>query len=368
LTLDNAWLKDNVALTAAGGGISNEGTLDLRASTLSGNTAAVLQGGGIRNVGSATLTLVSLSGNTTPSSDGGAIYADGGLVQIVSSTIVSNTDPGLKTVAPGSLSMVNSIVADRSGGPNCSGASGAITSQGYNLETKNSCNFNPALGDQVNKSNPGLGPLGNNGGPTPTHAIAFSSPATDNGTTDPTKCQSKDQRGFKRPQNDRCDIGAYEIIGVENNATVLIPASGAGCAISQITFDDSYIIGKLNVGVNATFNPRGDLRVTLVSPGGKHVALLGPTGGTAVNLDALFDDAATDGVPGSGTNNTGSPYYENIYRPYEPLSAFNKASTKGTWTLEACSLTSATGSLNSWLILVPEVTTSLKIYQPVMRR
>jgi subtilisin-like proprotein convertase family protein len=363
-TLNYAWLKDNIAQTAAGGGISNEGTLNLTASTLSGNTASVLQGGGLRNLGSAALTLVTLSGNTTPSSEGGAIYTDGGSVQIVSSTIVSNTDPGLKTVAAGSLALANSIVVDRSGGPNCSGT---ITSQGYNLETKNSCNFSQP-GDQANKNNPGVGPLRNNGGPTPTHALSFSSPATNNGTTDPAKCQAKDQRGIIRPQPDdgRCDIGAYELLGSENNTTVFIPANG--CVTSAIAVNANYAIGKLNVGVNATFNPRGGLRVTLVSPAGKRVALLGPTGGTAVNLDALFDDAASSGVPGSGTNDTSSPYYDNVYRPYEPLAALNNVLFKGTWTLQACSLTSATGSLNSWLILVPEVSTTFKIYLPLVRR
>jgi subtilisin-like proprotein convertase family protein len=137
---------------------------------------------------------------------------------------------------------------------------------------------------------------------------------------------------------------------------------------SAIAVNANYAIGKLNVGANATFNPRGGLRVTLVSPAGKRVALLGPTGGTAVNLDALFDDAAPSGVPGSGTNDTSSPYYDNIYRLYEPLAALNNVFFKGTWTLEVCSLTSAAGSLNSWLILVPEVSTTFKNYLPLIRR
>jgi subtilisin-like proprotein convertase family protein len=364
VTLNYAWLKDNIAQTAAGGGISNEGTLNLTASTLSGNTASLLQGGGVRNVGTATLTLVTLSGNTTPSSEGGAIYADGGSVQIVSSTIVGNTDPGLKTVAPGSLSLVNSIVIDRSGGPNCSGA---VTSQGYNLETKNSCNFNQP-GDQANKSSPGVGTLQDNGGPTPTHALAFSSPARNSGTTDLAKCQAKDQRDIARPQpdNGRCDIGAYEVVGFENDETIFVPANG--CATSAIAINSNYAIAKLNVGVNATFNPRGALRVTVVSPAGKRVTLLGPTGGTAVDLDALFDDAAPGGVPGSGTNDTNSPFYDNLYRPYESLAALNNVSIKGTWTLAACSVTSATGFLNSWLILVPKISTTFKTYLPLIRR
>jgi predicted outer membrane repeat protein len=364
LTITQSWLKANVAQTTNGGGIYNEGTLDMTASTLSDNTAPSDQGGGLRNKGNATLTLVTLSGNTASGSGGGAIYTDGGAVQIVSSTIVRNTDPGLKAAAPGTLSLANSIVVDRSGGQNCSGP---ITSQGYNLETKNSCNFTQP-GDQINKSSPGVGLLKDNGGPTPTHAIAFSSPATNNGTTDSDKCQSADQRGIRRPQpeNGRCDIGAYEVVGFENNTTEAIPANG--CITSTIAINDSYSIGALNVGVNATITSRASLRITLISPAGRRVALLGPTVGTGVNLDAMFDDEASSGVPGDGTNDTGSPYYDNLYRPYDLLSVLKNAAIKGTWKLEACSVTSQTGLLNSWLILVPDITTSFKVYLPLIRR
>ncbi len=54
----------------------------------------------------------------------------------------------------------------------------------------------------------------NNGGATETHALLFGSPAIDAipfgvngcGTTVVT-----DQRGYRRPINERCDIGSYEI-------------------------------------------------------------------------------------------------------------------------------------------------------------
>jgi subtilisin-like proprotein convertase family protein len=364
LTIAQSWLNGNIAQTTYGGGIYNEGTLDMTASTLSENSAPLDQGGGLRNRGNATLTLVTLSGNTASASGGGAIHADGGSMEITSSTVVSNTDPGLKTGDAGTLSVANSIVVDRSGGPNCSGA---ITSQGYNLETKNSCNFTQP-GDQIDISSHGVGRLKDNGGPTPTHAIAFSSPATNSGTTDSEMCQSADQRGITRPQPEdgQCDIGAYEIVGYENNVTVEIP--GNGCITSTMFINDSYVIGALNAGVNASFNPRGSLRVTLVSPAGQRVALLGPTGGAGVDLDALFDDGASSGVPDSGVNDTGSPSYDNVYQPYEPLSVLKNTSIKGQWKLEACSVTSQTGLLNSWLILVPELSTSFKIYLPSIRR
>jgi Ca2+-binding RTX toxin-like protein len=58
---------------------------------------------------------------------------------------------------------------------------------------------------------PGLGPLGDNGGATQTHALLPGSPALDAG--DPaapgsgrTACEATDQRGAPR----NCDVGAYE--------------------------------------------------------------------------------------------------------------------------------------------------------------
>jgi len=55
-----------------------------------------------------------------------------------------------------------------------------------------------------------LDPLGNNGGPTPTHALQPNSPGIDAAAL--LDCPATDQRGVPRPQGPRCDIGAYETI------------------------------------------------------------------------------------------------------------------------------------------------------------
>ncbi len=63
-----------------------------------------------------------------------------------------------------------------------------------------------------------LGPLQDNGRPTPTHALELTSPAVDAGR--PMGCLGTDQRGVDRPRDGngdqmfRCDIGAYEREGV----------------------------------------------------------------------------------------------------------------------------------------------------------
>ena len=108
----------------------------------------------------------------------------------------------------------NSIVANNRTGGNCAGT--AVISNGYNLSSDGTCNFNGA-GD-LNSTNPKLGKLVNNGGPTKTRALLAGSPAIDAGN--PAGCTdgngnvfSTDQRGFQRPDPDDtggCDMGAYE--------------------------------------------------------------------------------------------------------------------------------------------------------------
>jgi hypothetical protein len=64
----------------------------------------------------------------------------------------------------------------------------------------------PPTGTTITKI---LGPLADNGGPTPTHALVPGSPAIDAAPVGPD-CPSEDQRGIARPQGAACDIGAFE--------------------------------------------------------------------------------------------------------------------------------------------------------------
>jgi hypothetical protein len=94
--------------------------------------------------------------------------------------------------------------------------SGVVTSDGYNLSSDNGGGFLGALGDQIN-TDPMLGPLQDNGGPTFTMALRFGSPAIDKGKS---FSLTTDQRGQPRPYDDPnipnapggdgSDIGAYE--------------------------------------------------------------------------------------------------------------------------------------------------------------
>jgi len=128
---------------------------------------------------------------------------------ITNTTFFSNTASGSGGniyFAGFSLALRNTIVAN--GSPdNCSTT---VSSRGHNLESGNSCHFS-ATGD-LSEIDPLLGPLAGNFGATPTHALLPGSPAIDAGTND--GCPSVDQRGFPRPQNGVCDIGAYELLNL----------------------------------------------------------------------------------------------------------------------------------------------------------
>src|SRR5207248_3246106 len=93
---------------------------------------------------------------------------------------------------------------------------GTVTSLGYNL-SNDGTGPNNGTTDQIN-TDPLLGPLQDNGGPTFTHALLVGSPAIDAGDPnfDPnsfTPPLTTDQRGsgFARVANGRIDIGAFEV-------------------------------------------------------------------------------------------------------------------------------------------------------------
>lgn len=176
----------------------------MTADTLSGNAAAAGLGGGINNdsAGSLTVSNSTFSGNFGGLAGGG--ISAGGAVTVTSSTFYSNTAGGLVNGGSNVVTVKNTIVANNTS-YNCSGT---ITSLGHNLESANTCGFS-AAGDLPN-TNPLVGRLANNGGPTLTHALLPGSSAINAGTN--AGCPATDQRGVPRPQFGTCDIGAFEFV------------------------------------------------------------------------------------------------------------------------------------------------------------
>lgn len=100
----------------------------------------------------------------------------------------------------------------------------------------------------------------------------------------------------------------------------------------------SYNVSDVNIGVLLAHTARGDLLLTLVSPGGTRVALANRVGGKGDNVNALFDDQASTAASGYTGNDTITvvPPYNNTFIPSSALSVFNGQNASGTWTLEVC--------------------------------
>ena len=79
-------------------------------------------------------------------------------------------------------------------------STGSIADAGHNLSSDASCAFTN-LGS-LNNTDPKLGPLADNGGPTLTMALLPGSPAIDAGDT--SLAPATDQRGFPRPAGLAC--------------------------------------------------------------------------------------------------------------------------------------------------------------------
>jgi hypothetical protein len=244
-----------------GGGIFNAAgaILTIGNSTVSGNHLSIpgcsvfdcaTAGGGIYNGGTLVLYNSTISGNTAgPGAHGSGIY-NGGTATIRNSTLSGN-GPGVGAGIDGTATVENSIVANGIQSTNCDGT---VTSNGYNLSSDDSCNFTNA-GD-LNNTDPMLGPLQYNGGPTQTMALPSGSPAVDagnpNGCTDNLGHLLKtDQRGKPRPDAEEtagCDMGAYEYQAQQGHCVWV-------CGSTRCGMLTGYCAGSVNGACRRTYDP-----------------------------------------------------------------------------------------------------------------
>lgn len=222
LTIVESTIADNTA-TGDGGGIFNDAgaRVVVNASTLHGNTAQ--NGGGLAVVdaGASFLLLNSTVTDNTAQNGGGVYVAGtGGTSSSISfATIVRNrgTVSGGGVYSSANLLMRATIVALNEAplNPDIAGSGNSV---GYNLiETGNLAWSNHAT--DIYGVDPDLGELTDNGGPT--HTIAFEKDAPPYDRIPSDKCTMAhsadagadvldDQRGERRPNDNACDIGAFE--------------------------------------------------------------------------------------------------------------------------------------------------------------
>jgi hypothetical protein len=295
LALDGVIVTANSSSSDAGGVYAN--TLTLKNSTISSNRASK-SGGGVFINTSLTLSNSTISGNQAGSDGGGIIVSQSfATVGIKNSTITLNQADSDNTgggsgggvfLTPTTASdqrevIVSSIIAGNSVGttgsaPDLSGKAKAST-----LLLGNTTGFTPDTGSDsatIYTASPLLGPLANNGGPTPTHALLAGSPALDKGAN-PDALLS-DQRGTGlRSFGAATDIGAFEF------GTVTATKPG-----SSVTSE--FAIGLDQGGGSVTLYNQNQTKRFTVTP------FDGFTGGIRTASADFNNDGITDLVVGTG--------------------------------------------------------------------
>ncbi len=213
----------------SGGGIVNGGTMTIQDSTISGNRAlgGDLQGGdgGGISGNNNTITNSTITGNSAL--HGGGVAGGGNIAHTTFSNNSASRDGGaLYLTSP--LELGNTILKAGVSGANIFNNGGSLITHGYNVCSDNGSGLLNGPGDQIN-TDPMLGPLQNNGGPTLTHALLPGSPAIDAGDPNFAPPPDYDQRGpgFVRVFNGRIDVGSFEVQPTPTPTPTLTPTATA---------------------------------------------------------------------------------------------------------------------------------------------
>jgi hypothetical protein len=332
VNVNNSVFTSNSAPNRSGGGITNDGgTLIVSNSNISAGIA--VQGGGIFNANNGTVTLINstVSGNTAANSNGGfgaggGIFNASGVTTLTNVTVSNNftnaTGGGI-VILSGAMNLRNTIVAGNFQGtsPNLTAddISGTVDpSSSFNLIGTGGAGglTNNVNNNQVGVINPGLAPMSNYGGPTPTLALLPGSPAIDSGTS--AGATSQDQRGVSRVG--AVDIGAFEsrgfTINVQSGNNQTTPINTAFAALAA----------KVTSGAS---EPVAGGQVTFTGPAKGAGAVLGGSGNNAA-LTLDNNGLATASATANGT--TGS--YSVLASAQGASSAtFNLTNAKGSQTI-----------------------------------
>ncbi|HLO15511.1 MAG TPA: choice-of-anchor Q domain-containing protein [Anaerolineales bacterium] len=329
MTVTNSTFTNNFARN--GGAIYNRvGTSDafglIRESSFIGNSAEA--GGGVYNegayvsdeiVGSLEVTNSTFTGNSVLYT-GSALLNESGHLMVTNSTIVNNASQGTgggiyshnPVGVPTTLSLANNILANNSG-LDCYTVNTTLLLSTHNLIESNGGAGN-ACGDPVTISNPNLGPLADNGGPTQTMALGDDSPAIDAG--DNTKCPTTDQRGVVRPQGAHCDIGAFEYVDITPPAVISSlrtdpDPTSASIVNFTVTFSEAVTgVDTRDFGLT-TARITGAAMTGLVGSGSTYTVTVSTgqagAGNGTLQLNVIDNDSIKDAfnnpLGGSGTGN-----------------------------------------------------------------
>ena len=364
---------------AIGGGIlAPSGAVMLTGSTVSGNFSVDVGGGGggggIYSVsGTVSLRNSTVSGNSTTGNQvsGGGVFSARGAVTLTGSTVTGNSsgDRGGGVFVPNTpsnplLTVQNSIVAGNTAagvGPDLVPDPGSTLDVDFSLigDTTGS-GITAATGTgNVLDTNPLLGPLADNGGPTFTHALLAGSPALDAGNS----TLVTDQRGLTRPVDltatanaaggDGSDIGAFEVqkeapslvvttaMDVVNETDFVtslreaINFANSQAGADTITFDSTVFAGgdKSLIRLNGS-----ELRVT---------ESLTIDGSSATNV-VISGDAEGNDTPVTGTFITDVAASDAAGRLNDNSRVLHFTAGSGDLTLQSLTITGGRTTVSFW--------------------
>jgi hypothetical protein len=232
VTLDESEVSGNESHGRAAGICAVAGDVTIRNSTIADNHSDLEGGGvfapgcfGVCTVGEFTTTIENstISGNTT-GTNGGGVHVTYGNVVVQNSTITANDAPDAGAGGGGlfvrnvvndvelapSITIVSSIVAgNTSANPALDiGSYASLVVEGDH-DIISALNGTPP--SDTLSGDPGLLPLGDYGGPTPTHALAADSPAIDHGSNPGRFASDQRGAGYPRVFGADADIGAFEL-------------------------------------------------------------------------------------------------------------------------------------------------------------
>ena len=221
LRISRTTIAGNSSQREGGAIVAQESDLRVENSTISRNRGLGRGGGIYLYSGETRIVNSTIAQNRTTEDGGGIVVLGDGQLDLNGVTISRNlansdsnpfseTGGGLSHDSTGAVTVRNSILALNTLGPDvrndCTG--NPIASGGGNLLSTlgpvGVCTGFAGPGDAV-RSNPGLGKLAKNGGPTKTMALKGGSPAIGRARS---SAPARDQRGVKRDRSP--DSGAYE--------------------------------------------------------------------------------------------------------------------------------------------------------------
>ena len=202
LHITNSSITDNLGNAINSDTGPEGGGVSVANSTISGNTGAIYN---------SAVSSLGVS-NSTISDNGSGIYNVGLRETDVFNSTMSDNGVEIRNTNGSLVTIWNTIFKISPGGHSIVNDSGTSTSRGYNISNDDGGGYLNGPSDQIN-TDPLLGPLEDNGGPTFTRALLLGSPAINTGDPNFNPPPFYDQRGpgFNRVRGGRIDVGSFEV-------------------------------------------------------------------------------------------------------------------------------------------------------------